>query len=117
MPQIENGSSLTANKICPCQNTTCLRNHYEKYKYSFKCQECKNSHNTLLHEDEQREDEVGTLLSHLSSNDTNILLPTMKIIDRSGKIEVKALLDYSGQISIVKRSLLNQLILTPKAHI
>ncbi|KOB52263.1 Gag-pol polyprotein, partial [Operophtera brumata] len=104
------------NKLC----TTCLRNHTDKCKYSFKCQVCQNSHNTLLHEDEPKEAEkVISLHSNISTNQTNILLPTMKVklIDKSGQeIEVKALLDCGSQVSIVKRSLVNKLDLTPVAQ-
>lgn len=105
----------TDNKLC----TTCLRNHPDKCKYSFKCQVCKDSHNTLLHEDKSKEDEVISLHSNLSTIETNILLPTMKVklIDKAGQeIEVKALLDCGSQVCIIKRTLVNQLGLTPMAQ-
>lgn len=104
----------TDNKLC----TTCLRNHNDKCKYSFKCQICKNSHNTLLHEDKPSENEVISLHSNLSTIETNVL-PTMKVklIDKTGQeIEIKALLDCGSQVCIIKRTLVKQLNLTPMAQ-
>lgn len=93
----------SANKICKI----CLSTHKRKCKFHFRCAECKQEHNTLLHDNElQHASPSVTLLS--SASQGQVLLPTarIKLISQSGStIYARALLDSASQASFVTQKL------------
>ncbi|CAK1587363.1 unnamed protein product [Parnassius mnemosyne] len=94
----------TSNKLCE----VCLNNHSKKCRYHFKCNVCKEGHNTLLHED--KASSPVTLMSEAASE--QVLLPTaqVKLLASNGtEVHVKALLDTGSQASFVTRELANLL--------
>jgi hypothetical protein len=78
----------------------CLSSHPGRCKFHFKCKQCKESHNSLLHVDEER----STVSLSSVSNKNQVLLPTakVKLVSKQGEeVIVKALLDSGSQSSFV----------------
>ncbi|CAH2109317.1 unnamed protein product [Euphydryas editha] len=101
-----------ANKLCK----TCLSPHKYKCKFLFRCAECKQGHNTLLHQnnfDDSKQASLTpsvTLLSNASQG--HVLLPTarIKFISQSGTIiYIRALLDSGSQASFVTQKVVDLL--------
>lgn len=101
------------NKLCKI----CLGSHVRKCRYHFKCNTCKLSHNTLLHQDESPQTPVTLLASSVHSNNlNNTLLPTarVKLIGKDQQVVyVKAILDSGSQASLVTEKAVKVLGLTP----
>ncbi|XP_047987148.1 uncharacterized protein LOC125227000 [Leguminivora glycinivorella] len=91
-------------KLCK----TCLNTHPGKCKFHFRCKECKENHNSLLHVNEEK---PSVSLANVN-NEPLVLLPTVKVkvISKSGKeIIVKAMLDCASQNSFVTAKLAKEL--------
>ncbi|XP_063363880.1 uncharacterized protein LOC134652647 [Cydia amplana] len=87
----------------------CLNIHPGKCKFHFKCKECKESHNSILHVNEEKPASVS--LTNIN-NQTLVLLPTVKVkvVSKSGKeIIVKAMLDCASQNSFITAKLAKEL--------
>ncbi|XP_073953580.1 uncharacterized protein [Choristoneura fumiferana] len=103
-------------KICKENNlcNTCLNNHQGKCRFHFRCNICKQAHNTLLHP------EVSQPVSLLSNTDCDkILIPTVKVklFSQTGQeVHVKAILDSASQVSLVTNKLIDVLGLSPKTE-
>ncbi|XP_048489043.1 uncharacterized protein LOC125491356 isoform X1 [Plutella xylostella] len=94
---------IESNKLCKL----CLRLHSQKCRYAFRCNICKERHNSLLHQ-EKKPKQVA-----LSMNmGNNILLPTLNVglHDKSGNvIYTKALCDSGSQVSLVLHDLIKSI--------
>lgn len=99
---------VTQNQLCKI----CLNPHAKKCRYHFKCNVCKQSHNSLLHKDEPVAvaSPSVTLMSGVSHG--QILLPTarVKLFSKTGTvITCRALLDSGSQASFITQKLTNLL--------
>lgn len=107
---IDDRLALVSNKkLC----SICLNAHSKPCRYHFKCDTCKQKHNSLLHKD--ADPTPVTLLSNTTS--TQVLLPTakFKLVAADGtELHVKALLDSGAQVSLITSELVNILQLQPK---
>lgn len=92
---------------------TCLNPHKSKCKFHFKCQHCKQNHNSLLHNSEEDcEQNKDTVALHAGASSNQVLLPTaqVKVICKDGtELIVKALLDSASQSSFMTTSLAKKL--------
>ncbi|CAH2098774.1 unnamed protein product [Euphydryas editha] len=111
LPVMDRISFVKENNLCK----VCLNSHKNKCKYFFKCGDCKQRHNTLLHTNSQTE--KGGPVTLLSGNNTNnVLLPTakVKLLGKNGKeVHCRAILDSGSQISLVTSKVVDVLGLTP----
>lgn len=110
LPTHERVQFATNNKLC----NKCLGAHSGKCRFHFRCKECKQEHNTLLHCDPTANALPVTSLTGNTTND--VLLPTakIKIVAHNGsELQVKALLDSGSQLSFVTSSLVQVLGLEP----
>lgn len=111
LPVTERISFVKENNLCK----VCLNCHKNKCKYFFKCGDCKQRHNTLLHTNEQTA--TSSPVTLLSGNNTNnVLLPTakVKLFGKDGKeVHCRAILDSGSQISLVTSKVVDVLGLTP----
>lgn len=99
------------NKLC----VICLNRHTKKIRFYFKCDQCKERHNYLLHQD--KSPAPVTLMSGKLC--TNVLLPTVRIKlygANKQEVHVKAILDSASQASLVTTKLVEVLGLTPKPN-
>lgn len=98
-------------KLC----NVCLNDHLGKCKYHFRCGHCKQSHNTLVHlNDENRQKSAPVTL--MTGNYNSVLIPTarVKLIGRDNReVHVKAILDSASQASMVTGKVVDILGLTP----
>ncbi|KAI5633928.1 putative peptidase (DUF1758) domain-containing protein [Phthorimaea operculella] len=90
----------------------CLNDHAGKCRFHFRCGQCKKTHNTLVHE----YDEKPVVM--MSGRDPNVLLPTVRVkLFRprdNREVHVKAVLDSCSQASLVSKKVVEVLGLTPK---
>lgn len=92
----------------------CLNKHTKPCRYHFKCDICKQKHNTLLHQDNPTT--PVTLLSSTCPAVTQVLLPTarVKIYGQNGiELYAKVLLDSAAQVSFVTSKLVEMLKIQP----
>lgn len=104
MPASDRINFVTSQNLC----VICLNNHNKKCRFHFKCQVCKEQHNTLLHED--KAPSPVTLMSEITTQ--QVLLPTanVKLIANNGtEVHVKALLDSGSQASFITNELVSLL--------
>lgn len=88
----------------------CLRGHTDKCTLSFRCTQCKQKHNSLLHE--ENADEVLKQVALSMSKNNDILLPTIKVklFDKNGKeTVVRALCDSGSQVSFILSELVDDM--------
>ncbi|KAJ8914861.1 hypothetical protein NQ315_014874 [Exocentrus adspersus] len=115
-------SFVDKNKCCK----TCLNKHADKCKLSFKCQNCRKNHNSLLHLDKSSDvpdpssstGETAQTNCYLSKNSDNVLLPTVQvnIIYNTKVITVRALVDSGSQTSFLTNEIVKKLNLKTYNH-
>lgn len=97
---------VTDSKLCKI----CLNKHNGKCKFHFRCTQCKQAHNSLIHSEQSEP------VSLLSNTINNVLLPTarIKVFTRDNKeVHIKAILDSGSQASLVTSKVVNVLGMTP----
>jgi hypothetical protein len=110
------------DRIAYCKNNSlcnvCLNAHRGKCRFHFRCNICKETHNTLLHQEPTQVNTQATqpvsLISTFNSN--RVLLPTVKVklLSKTGQIvHVKAILDSASQISLVTSKVIHTLGVAP----
>lgn len=103
------------NNLC----NICLNAHRGKCRFHFRCNICKQSHNTLLHQEptQQANSQATKPVSLISTfNSNKVLLPTVKVklVATNGQIvHVKAILDSASQISLVTSKVVDTLGVAP----
>lgn len=98
LPSKERVSFANNKNLC----STCLNAHTGKCKFHFRCGQCKKSHHSLLHHDEDNEPKPVVLLSGGSAN--NVLVPTarVKVFAKDGReVHIKCILDSGSQVSLI----------------
>ncbi|KOB69639.1 Uncharacterized protein OBRU01_16492 [Operophtera brumata] len=109
LPSAERIKIAKEKELC----NVCLNIHRNKCKFHFRCNVCKQAHNTLLHDDEQSPNQI-TLISNTQTD--RVLLPTVKIklYSQNGtEVHVKAILDSASQVSLVTSKVIEVLGITP----
>lgn len=109
LPVIKRVDFVQEKQLC----NICLGGHTKKCKYHFRCNECKEAHNTLLHYDPGN----SAPTSLAASNHANdVLLPTaiVKLVARDGTaLHMRALLDSGSQLSFLSQKAVQLLDLKP----
>lgn len=96
----------------------CLNAHRGRCKFHFRCGQCKQNHNTLIHPEEVHNNQVTLLSSCNDSKNVNntVLLPTVrvKLVGQNNQaIHIKAILDSASQVSLVTHKIVKTLGLKP----